>query len=112
MSVDLKKLVGTRIRATRRIAGLTQAALAEAVDRTEEAISNIERGHSLPKLELLLKLCEALGISLSELVELAPEDEQQSQRVELEATLRAQISRLPLERLRIAARQIDALLEQ
>jgi transcriptional regulator with XRE-family HTH domain len=111
MSQDLKKIVGVRIRAARKAEGLTQAALAEAVDRTEEAISNIERGRSLPKLELLVRLCEVLQTSLSELVEIDIARCADPQRAELEAALFARIARLPIDRLRIAARQIEGLFD-
>jgi len=63
----LAKEVGHCIRALRRQRGLTQAALAERIDRSEVALRAIERGASAPSFETLERLTLALGIPAAEL---------------------------------------------
>lgn len=64
MATKLNQLVGIRLKAARSRAGLTQEQLAEKVDRTKEAISNVERGHNLPTLETLERMCSVLNVPL------------------------------------------------
>jgi transcriptional regulator with XRE-family HTH domain len=56
-----------RLTTGRLRAGLTQAALAEACGVTDETISRIERGRYEPAVSTLLRLAEALDLSLDQL---------------------------------------------
>lgn len=58
----LAKEVGRCVRALRQQRGLTQAALAELIDRSEVAVRAIERGASAPSFETLERLTLALDI--------------------------------------------------
>ncbi|GIU99449.1 MAG: hypothetical protein KatS3mg014_1065 [Actinomycetota bacterium] len=49
------------MRAVRRAAGLTQAALAQTIGTTQAAISEIETGRTLPGLETLDRIARATG---------------------------------------------------
>ena len=51
-----------RIRALRKERGLTQEALAEGIGRSVEAVSNLERGKSLPSFETLSRLARLLEV--------------------------------------------------
>ena len=64
MDSNLKVYLASQLRSCRRQAGLTQAELAEKVRRTDEAISNIERGKSIPSLETLVAISTALSLPL------------------------------------------------
>lgn len=64
--MKLKDRVATRIGTVRRLRGLTQEALAEKIDRTADAISNLERGKSLPSFETIEKLAKALDVPVRE----------------------------------------------
>lgn len=108
MSNNLKPIIGIRVRAARKASGLTQARLAEAVNRTVEAISNIERGRSLPPLDLLDAIARVLGCSLPALVDHV-EGTHNAERARLEAELAMLAKGLPVAQLRIAVRQIEAL---
>lgn len=55
------------LRAHRRAAGLTQAALAEAVGVSRKTVNTIENNVYTPSTELALKLSRALGVSVEEL---------------------------------------------
>ena len=54
--------VGQVIRARRKALGYSQEDLAEIVNRTPSRIGQIERGDSLPSVDILSKLVEVLSI--------------------------------------------------
>ena len=110
MSEKLKSIIGARVKAARKARNLTQSALAEAVDRTTEAISNIERGKSLAPLDLLERFGVVLDCTIAALVEMPASDGADVERARLETELMMMGKALPIEQLRIAVRQIDALL--
>jgi transcriptional regulator with XRE-family HTH domain len=62
-----KRDIGLRIRAHRLERRLTQEQLAEAIDRSVETISNLERGVSLPNDATLDRLAQALDVSADDL---------------------------------------------
>ena len=47
---------------------MTQERLAEKTDLTNNYISNIENGRSIPSLETLMKLCDALEVTPNEIL--------------------------------------------
>ncbi len=59
MNIDYK-ILGNRIKSTREAKNLTQEKLAELTGLSNNYISNIERNRSIPSLETLVKLCNAL----------------------------------------------------
>ena len=67
MSVDFK-LIGSRIKETRKAAGKTQEWLAEQIDVTVGYISQLERGITKISLETLAEICTVLGGNMSFLV--------------------------------------------
>jgi transcriptional regulator with XRE-family HTH domain len=60
----LKRHIGLRVKSARRATGLTQAELAEKLERAVETISNIERGQALPGLEMLAAIADATKVSV------------------------------------------------
>jgi transcriptional regulator with XRE-family HTH domain len=60
--------VGEAIRAARAETGLSQEALAAEAGLDRTYVSGIERGERNPSLTNLLKLADALGVPLSELI--------------------------------------------
>ncbi len=60
--------VGRFIAEQRKLCGLTQNQLAERLHVTDKAISRWETGKGYPDVQTLTALCEALGISLNELL--------------------------------------------
>jgi transcriptional regulator with XRE-family HTH domain len=65
--MDKKKLLGKRIREIRKRQALSQEKLAERAGISAQYVSNIERGMENPTLDLLLRLGEALRVSLGEM---------------------------------------------
>ncbi len=65
---DLPKRISQR----RKMQGLTQSQLAERVGITQAFLAEIEKGRKRPSLEVLEKLCEALGCSADYLLGITP----------------------------------------
>jgi transcriptional regulator with XRE-family HTH domain len=55
--------IGTRIAARRRELGLTQETVTNITDISTNQLSNIENNHSVPTIETIMKLCEALKVT-------------------------------------------------
>lgn len=51
-----------RLRRARKARKLTQAQLAEKIQRTYNVISNLERGVQVPSADQIVKLCDALRV--------------------------------------------------
>ena len=64
---NIKKSFGNRIRHYRTLKGLTQSQLANAIGKTEETVSNIERGLNSTKLEVIDEIAKALSVDIMEL---------------------------------------------
>lgn len=62
--------VGLRIKAIRKEKFGSQAKLAEAIGRSLEAVSSIERGKSLPNFETLERLAKVLDVPMREFFDL------------------------------------------
>lgn len=62
-----KHRLGVRVRTIRKQKGITQDQLAAKMGRSVDALSNIERGKSLPSFRTIEQLCEALEIDLKTL---------------------------------------------
>lgn len=61
---SLEEQVGAQVKHHRKLAGLTQAQLAERVGRQTGAITRIETGEAAPTFETLGNLAEALGVEI------------------------------------------------
>lgn len=65
--MDLKRNLGKNIQSYRKLNHITQKKLAELVDVEINSISSIELGKYFPSPENLVKISEALNVSLSDL---------------------------------------------
>lgn len=70
-------LIGNRIREARENKKLTQEKLAEMVNMSQNAISNIESGRACPSLKSIVAITSALDISIDNL--LAPKQTDKKQ---------------------------------
>ena len=73
--------IGKFIAECRKKQNLTQAQLAEKLDITDRAISKWETGKAMPDSDIMLDLCDILGIKVNELlcgemIEIEHKDEQ------------------------------------
>ena len=97
------ELIGSRLRAARKAANLTQEALAEQVSLSTVYLSRIENGKVFPTLETLATLCSALGISLGWLfsgIEVEKEDYGNDQVVALFQSCKGRVKPIALNILR------------
>ena len=62
-------MIGTNVRTKREAKGMTQVALAEAVEAIQSTISAIENGTRQPSVSMLVRLAAALGCSADELLQ-------------------------------------------
>jgi len=62
----LRRQVGTLVRHHRERAGLTQAELAERVDKALQTIGRIERGDAAPSFDTLADFSRVLGVPVRE----------------------------------------------
>ena len=65
---DLNRRIGENIRTMREKRGLTQASLAEAINKSVQFISDMERGVYGISLQTLCSLCGALSCSADSLL--------------------------------------------
>ena len=61
--------IGERIKQYREKAGLTQVELAEKIDAYQETISQIEHDKIGITVAKLRKICDALGVTIADIVE-------------------------------------------
>ena len=65
--MEIKQLLGVRIRELRKNRNLTQEQLAELVGINPKYVSSIERGKENPTLDTFIKIAESLEVSIGEL---------------------------------------------
>lgn len=66
-NLEIKKLLGQRIKELRTKKGYTQEQLTEKLNIGQRTLSKIERGNTFVSAETLAKLLTALGIDIDEL---------------------------------------------
>jgi transcriptional regulator with XRE-family HTH domain len=66
---DVRVALGLALRGARRRAGVSQERLAELAGLDRTYVSGVERGVRNPTLLTLVRLCDALGIDLKDLIE-------------------------------------------
>lgn len=69
--------IGKFIQATRKEQQLTQREVAEKLNISDKTVSKWETGNGLPEVDLMLPLCNILGISINELLSGEKLDEKQ-----------------------------------
>lgn len=70
-----RRALGSRIRALRKRAGISQEALADLAKLDRTYIGGIERGERNPSFDNLMKVARALGVSISILLQGVDSDE-------------------------------------
>ena len=63
-----RRAIGDRIREVRRERKLSQERLAELAGLDRQAINRIEQGHASALLDNLIRIADALGVPLADLV--------------------------------------------
>ncbi|HEX5751108.1 MAG TPA: helix-turn-helix transcriptional regulator [Archangium sp.] len=78
MDEKLQRLLGDAARAARLRLGLTQMEVAAKVDLEPGVYGRIERGHMMPSVPSLRRICAALGVSSDTLLSLGEQEGKQS----------------------------------
>ncbi|MER5882736.1 helix-turn-helix transcriptional regulator [Streptomyces sp. NPDC001941] len=63
-----RRAIGDQIRAARLWANLTQEKVALRVDMSLASYNRIEQGHASAKLDTLIRIADAIGVPLADLV--------------------------------------------
>lgn len=74
MEADILKIIGENTRKYRKMAGLTQAELAEQIGVGTAFISRVERGQKRMRIETMLQMASALNVSVDLLLHRENED--------------------------------------
>ena len=84
--MDIKQMIGARIKELRTKKGITQEHLSERMEINPKYLSSIERGKENPTLNTLIKLSESLEVDLGEIfsfIEAEDPDKRKSQIISL-----------------------------
>lgn len=108
--MKLQDRVALRIRTIRKRRGLTQDELAEKIDRTGDAVSQLERGKSLPSFETLERLAVALDIPIRDFFDEGRTGES-SQRTKLTTTLLDMVRSLSEKDLQMAVNLLTVVVD-
>jgi transcriptional regulator with XRE-family HTH domain len=65
--MDIKQMIGARIKEIRTKRGITQERLSERMEINPKYLSGIERGKENPTLNTLIKLSESLEVHIGEI---------------------------------------------
>ncbi|MER6235977.1 helix-turn-helix transcriptional regulator [Streptomyces clavifer] len=63
-----RRAIGDHIRTARQVAGLTQQQVAERIDMDRATYNRIEQGHSAALIDSLIRIADAIGVPLADLV--------------------------------------------
>lgn len=108
--MNLKGRVANRVRTIRKLRGLTQEQLANHIDRTVFAISQLERGLSLPSFETLERLSVALRVPVRDFFDSDDESSGMSpRRMQMTTILDHTVRALSDDDLETTLRIIDAI---
>jgi transcriptional regulator with XRE-family HTH domain len=104
--MEIKKLIGKRLKELRRSKQLSQEQLAEKADINSKYLSRMERGTENPTLDMLVKLSNALEVEMWEMFDFGHEVSQK----ELKSTFSNFIKDTDEEKLRLALKVIRAII--
>ena len=110
--MDLKRQLAIRLRTIRKARGLSQDEVAALIERSVDAISNIERGKSLPSLETLCALAIKLDLPLADFIGPLPRTKASAKRVALLTELSELARQLSDKELSIAVKQVAAFIDE
>ena len=107
---EFYKKIGNQVRRYRQERGMSQEKLAEILDKSNDTISNIERGIYPPRMETVLALAQALDVppyQLFMISEYKTEDREKQQALD---DITSQLQDKPLTFIDIVREQVQALI--
>ena len=107
---QLKRAIGSRLRGLRDAAEMTQAELAEHSEIATESYGRLERGVCFPSIPTLLRLSDALQVTVDQILGRQPLSEPTDQRPPQLRRLLEQLQRLDDERQREVVQGLTLLI--
>ncbi|MBI5888430.1 MAG: helix-turn-helix transcriptional regulator [Deltaproteobacteria bacterium] len=104
--MQVKALIGQRIKELRRASGMSQEVLAEKMGISSKYLSSIERGKENPTLDTFISLAAALGVELRDLFNFSYHGKSQKELKELVNSL---IDKGGEEKMRLIVKLIKAI---
>lgn len=102
---DRLLIIGLRIRSLREAQSLSQEKLADQAGISPNYLGTIERGETNASLKILLSIADALNITISELLDIDPQDKDT-----LKEKLQALVSDASLDQIRLSYKYVSELL--
>lgn len=102
------RAIGKQIRMYRRNADITQESLAEKINVSPPYISRIETGSASPSLQTLVDICNALDITIDNLMQ----DDLSAARKQLSGRLSELLSDCSAAEITVVENVVDALLQE
>lgn len=109
MSDAISKVLGERLRTYRRRKNMTQEELAHRASFSTSFISDVERAEKSPTIESLVRITDALGITLEELFA-NTQARKRTKEAEMVASINTKINNLPPQELQTINDMIKLLL--
>lgn len=109
--MTLKTRVGIRIRVLRKRRGFTQERLGEAIDRSADAVSQMERGIIHPSFDTLERLAATLDVTVADFF-MFDEPETPARRTSLTITLADLARKLSEDDLEAAIQILETLAQR
>lgn len=100
--------IGKRIRIYRRSAGVTQELLAEKINVSPPYISRIETGSASPSLQTLVDICNALDVTIDDLMH----DSLSAAREQISGRLNKLLTDCSAAEITMVENVVDALLQE
>ena len=69
MSDKLKKHIGKQVKYFRNAKGITQSQLAEIIDKSDDTVSFLEMGRTLPSIANLDRIAKSLDVRLVDIID-------------------------------------------
>jgi transcriptional regulator with XRE-family HTH domain len=105
--MDLKEMIGARIKEIRNKRGLTQEQLSERMDINPKYLSSIERGKENPTLNTLINLSESLEVDLAEVFNLVQIEDP----AERKTLMKNLLEKADSEQLKLAFKILSAIIK-
>jgi transcriptional regulator with XRE-family HTH domain len=109
MSDIIGKIIGERIRTYRKRKGISQEELAHIASFSTSYISDIERAEKSPTIDSLVRITDALGISLEELFA-RTQPMKKTREAEIVTSIIGKINNLPPKEIQSINTMIDLML--
>ena len=100
---------GQRLRARAAELGLTDTAVAERLEMSQQRYANYVRDVSEPDFETLVRICRALAVTSDHVLGLHDDAQGASEAALLDARIKAAVGVMTVETLRTTAVVVDAL---